>query len=78
MPIAGAISPCQKAELMYYSTHQLPASRRAALSASQLLARWALGAEVTEQRNREARAYEAALEAREQQRLDSLARQLLV
>ncbi|GEK79196.1 hypothetical protein [Agrococcus baldri] len=63
---------------MLYSTHQLPATRRAALSASQLLARWALGAELDDQRRREARAYEDALESREQHRLDSLARQLLV
>ena len=62
---------------MSYSTHQLPASRRAALSASQMLARWALGADTDEQRHREARAYEDALEAREQRNLDALARQLL-
>jgi hypothetical protein len=62
---------------MSYAARRLPASRKAALSASQLLARWALAAEMSEQRRREDLAYEQALEAREQRRLDSVARQLL-
>ncbi|WP_092666572.1 hypothetical protein [Agrococcus carbonis] len=62
---------------MSYAARRLPAARKAALSASQLLARWALTAEMSEQRRREDLAYEQALEAREQRRLDSVARQLL-
>ncbi|WP_072314859.1 hypothetical protein [Agrococcus sp. Marseille-P2731] len=55
----------------------LPAPRRLALSASRMLERWAMRAHVDEQANREARAYAAAIEAREQRSLDALARQML-
>lgn len=58
-------------------TLTLPAPRRLALSASRLLERWALQAYLDERANREQRAYERALEAREQRNLDTLARQLL-
>ncbi|WP_413317321.1 hypothetical protein AA0Z99_11050 [Agrococcus sp. 1P02AA] len=55
----------------------LPAPRRLALRASRLLERWAMQAHIDEQRNREARAHQAAVEAREQRSLDALARQML-
>ncbi|MCH1881449.1 hypothetical protein [Agrococcus sp. ARC_14] len=58
-------------------TLALPAPRRLALSASRMLERWAMQAHLDEQKRREARAYEAAVEAREQRSLDVLARHML-
>jgi len=58
-------------------TLALPAPRRLALSASRVLERWAMQPTASEQERREELAYEQALEAREQRRLDALARQLL-
>lgn len=58
-------------------TLALPAPRRLALIASRKLERWAMQPRVDEQQRREARAYEQALEAREQRRLDTLARHML-
>ncbi|KAA6435981.1 hypothetical protein FQ330_00665 [Agrococcus sediminis] len=55
----------------------MPAPRRLALSASRQLERWAMRAQHRDQRRREAMAYEQALEARAQHRLDALARNLL-
>ncbi|MFJ6114518.1 hypothetical protein ACIQC8_10450 [Agrococcus sediminis] len=55
----------------------MPASRRLALSASRQLERWAMQAQHRDQQRREAMAYEQALEARAQHRLDALARNLL-
>lgn len=62
---------------MSNSTLVLPAPRRLALNASRHLERWALKPQPLEEQRREAEAYEAALAAREQFRLDALARTLL-
>lgn len=64
-------------DTMSNMTLALPAPRRLALRASRVLERWAMQTHRDERVNREALAYEAALEDREQRSLDALARQLL-
>ena len=73
----GRYRHARKQHTMSNLSLALPAPRRLALSASRLLKRWALQVHADAEQRREARAYEQALEEREQRRLDALARNLL-
>ena len=73
----GRYRHARKQHTMSNLSLALPAPRRLALSASRLLERWARQVHADAEQRREARAYEQALEEREQRRLDALARNLL-